>query len=84
MAIVVAGLTLTVNVEAAPTQPLAVGVIVIVEVIGDVDGFIVANEGISPEPFAASPMAVLLFVHVNVVPAMGPDNVVNGATVPVQ
>jgi len=37
-----------------------------------------------PEPLAASPIAVLLFVHVNVVPLTGPDTVVAGAVTPLQ
>ena len=84
MAIEVIGLTVTLNVAGNPTHPFATGVIVMVEVIGDVVEFVAANEGMSPEPLAASPMAVLLFVQVNVVPLTGPDNVVNGATVPAQ
>jgi hypothetical protein len=55
-----------------------------VEVIGDVVEFDAAKDGIFPEPLAASPMAVLLFVQVNVVPLTGLDNVVNAVTVPAQ
>ena len=60
------------------------GVTVIVAVIGDVVALVAVNVGMSPEPLAASPMIVLLFVHVNVVPLTGPDNVVIGATAPTQ
>jgi hypothetical protein len=60
------------------------GVIVIVAVIDEVVAFVAVNVGMSPEPPAASPIAVLLFVHVNVVPVTGPDTVVVGATPPTQ
>jgi hypothetical protein len=59
-------------------------VIVIVAVIGDVVAFVAVNAGILPEPFAARPIAVLLFVHVNVVPLTGPDKVVTVADAPTQ
>jgi hypothetical protein len=59
-------------------------VIVIVAVIGDVVAFVAVNEGILPEPFAARPIAVLLFVQVNVVPLTGPDKVVTVADAPTQ
>jgi hypothetical protein len=56
----------------------------IVAVIGDVVALVAVNEGILPEPLAARPIAVLLFVQVNAVPLTGPDKVVNGASVPAQ
>jgi hypothetical protein len=65
-------------------HPLAVGVIVIVAVIGDVVALVAVNEGILPEPLVARPIAVLLFVHVNVVPFTGPDKGVTGADAPTQ
>ena len=49
---------------------------VIVAVTGAVVLFVAVNDGISPDPLAARPMAVLLFVQVNVVPLTGPDKVV--------
>jgi len=55
-----------------------------VAVIGDVVAFVVVNDGILPEPLAARPIVVLLFVHMNVVPLTGPDKFVNGASVPAQ
>ena len=55
-----------------------------VVVMGDVVELEVVNKGMLPEPLAARPIAELLFVHVNVVPATGPDKVVNGATTPLQ
>ena len=73
------GLTVTEYVIDAPGQLYAVGVTVIVAIIGDVVVLVAVNDGTLPEPLAASPIAVLLFVHVNVVPETGPDNVVKGA-----
>lgn len=73
------GLTVIVNVVGVPVHPFAVGVTVIVAAMGDVDAFAVVNAGILPEPLAARPIAVLLFVHANVVPLTGPDKFVAGA-----
>ena len=56
----------------------------IVAVIGDVFALVAVNDGILPEPLAARPIVVLLFVHMNVVPLTGPDKFVNGASVPAQ
>ena len=47
-----------------------------VAVIGAAVAFVAVKAGTSPDPLAASPMAVLLFVQVNVVPLTGPDKVV--------
>jgi hypothetical protein len=63
-------------VAGVPGQPFAEGVMVMVAVIGADVAFVAVNEGISPDPLAANPMAVLLFVQVNVVPLTGPDKVV--------
>ena len=38
--------------------------------------FVAVNDGMFPDPLAARPMVVLLFVQVNVVPLTGPDKVV--------
>ena len=73
-----------VSVDGGPVQPFAVGVTVIVAVIGEVVALVAVNEGILPEPLAARPIDVLLFVHVNVVPLTGPDKPVIGATTPAQ
>jgi hypothetical protein len=59
-------------------------VIVIVAVIGAVPVFVAVKEGISPEPLAARPIAVLLFVQVKVVPATGPASVFAGTVAPLQ
>ena len=56
----------------------------IVAVMGEVVALMPVNEGILPEPLAARPIAVLLLVHVNVVPLTGPDRFVTGASVPAQ
>ena len=73
-----------VYVDVVPVQLLAVGVIVIVAVIGAVVALVAEKEGTLPEPLAARPTAGLLFVHVNVVPETGPDKVVAGAVTPLQ
>lgn len=56
-----------------PVQPFADGVIVMMAEIGIVIVFVAVNDGMLPVPLAASPIAVLLFVQVNVVPPTGPD-----------
>ena len=61
-----------VNVLAVPVHPAVTGVTVIVAVTGVVPVFTALNEGIFPVPDAPSPIAVLLFVQLNVVPATGP------------
>jgi len=78
------GFTIIVYVKVGPTQVLAVGVIVIVAVIGDVVVLIAVKDGGLPIPFAPSPTAVLLLVHVKLVPDIGPDNDVRGATASLQ
>jgi hypothetical protein len=65
-------------------HPLAVGVTVIVALIGDVVALVTVNDGILPEPLAARPIDVLVFTHVNVVPLTGPVKFVIGAVTPVQ
>ena len=65
-------------------HPSAVGVTVIVEEIGELVALVAVNEGIFPVPLAARPIAVLLFVQVNVVPLTGPNKLVIGATAPAQ
>jgi hypothetical protein len=73
-----------VNVAGVPVHPFAVGVTVTVAVIGEVVALIAVNDRISPEPLVARPIAVLLLVHVNVVPLTGPDRLVIGARAPAQ
>ena len=62
------GLTVRVNGIGDPAQPLALGVTVMVAVMGVEPELVAVKEGIFPLPFAASPTAVLLFVQVYVVP----------------
>lgn len=69
------GFTVIVNVIGVPTQPLAVGVTVIVATSGPLVALVVTNGGISPVPLAARPIAVLLFVQLKTVPATVPPAV---------
>ena len=73
-----------VKVFGVPVHPFAVGVTVIVAVIGDVVALVAVNEGMLPDPLAARPMAELLFVQAKVVPLTSPDKLVTGATTPAQ
>jgi hypothetical protein len=84
VATVGAGFTVTVKVVGVPVHPFADGVIVIVAVIGVVVVLVATNEGISPDPPSARPMAGLSFVQVNVVPLTIPDKFVIGAIAPEQ
>ena len=58
------GLTVIVNVSGVPEQPLALGVTVIVLVIGLLVVFVAVKDGMFPVPDAASPTDVLEFVQV--------------------
>jgi hypothetical protein len=71
-------------VAGVPGQPLAEGVMVIVAVIGADVAFVAVNVGMFPDPLAASPIAVLLFVQVKVVPLTGPDKEVVVTLAPLQ
>ena len=53
-----------VKVFDGPGQPAAVGVTVIVPDIGVEPALVAVNDGMLPEPLAAKPIAVLLFVQV--------------------
>ena len=79
-----AGFTVTVNVAGVPAHPFADGVTVMVAVMGEVVALVAVNEGISPDPLGARPMAVLSFAQVKVVPLTGPDKFVIGAITPAQ
>jgi len=66
-------------------HPFAVGVIVIVPLIGVLPELVVVKDAIGlPEPLAARPIDVLLLVHVNVDPDTGPVIVVELDVTPVQ
>ena len=69
------GLTVMVNVWAAPGQPAADGVTVIVAVTGVLVKLMAVNAGIFPLPDAAKPIDVLLFVQLKVVPLIAPEKV---------
>jgi hypothetical protein len=56
----------------------------IVPEMGEFVVFAAVNEGTLPLPLAARPIDVLLFAHVKVVPATGPESVVTGTVTPVQ
>jgi len=79
------GFTVIVNVVAVPVQPLAVvGVTVIVAVIGAAVVLVAVKLGILPWPLAASPIAVLLFVQLNIVPATVPVKLIAAVAAPLQ
>lgn len=66
------GFTLMPKVSALPVQPFADGVTVIVAATGAVAVLPAVNDVISPVPFAASPIEVLLFVQLYSVPVTLP------------
>ena len=76
--------TVIVNVVDAPVHPLAVGVTVIVATWVLPELLVTINELMFPVPLAASPINVLLFVHVNTVPAVAPENTNIGVVPPSQ
>jgi hypothetical protein len=57
------GFTVIVKVFVVPTHPLAVGVTVIVTVIGLAEVSLVTNDEMFPVPLAARPIEGLGFVH---------------------
>jgi hypothetical protein len=57
------GFTVIVKLTGPPPQPDAVGVTVMVAVIGALVVLVAVNDGMLPVPAAANPMAVLLFVQ---------------------
>jgi hypothetical protein len=71
-------------VAGVPVHPLAEGVMVMDAVIGAELALVAVNDGMFPDPLAARPMAVLLFVQVNVVPLTGPDKEVAVTLAPLQ
>jgi hypothetical protein len=77
-------LTVIVNDNGVPTHPFAVGVTVIVATTGAVPLLIAVNDGIFPVPLTANPIDGSLFVHVYVVPATGPVNVITNVVAPLQ
>ena len=70
-----------VNILSGPTQPLAVGVTVIVATIGFKVVFKPVNDGISPFPPANKPIEGVSFVHKNVVPGVALTYVITAVVV---
>ena len=77
-----------VNVIGVPWQVtppfVKFGVTVIVPNIAAVVVFVAVKDGKLPVPLAPKPIAVLLFVQLNVTPAGVPPNIVLGTSAPVQ
>ena len=74
-----------VYVDGMPVHPLAVGVMVIMAVIGAMPGLFAVNPGTLPVPLAPRPMAVLLLFQLNVAVApTGLEIAVIGAETPLQ
>jgi hypothetical protein len=73
-----------VNVKGVPTQPLAVGVTVIVATTFVVPALVAVKEGMFPVPLPASPMDGVLLTHAKVVPATGPEIVTAVVVAPLQ
>ena len=68
-----------------PKHPLAViGVTVMVATIGALAVLVAVNVGIFPVPFAANPMLLLSFVHVNVAPVVALVKIAVGTNVLLQ
>ena len=83
------GFTVIVNVMGVPVQTAPVvgevtGVTVIVAAIGALVALVVINEAISPEPLAAKPMPVLLFVQLKMVPGTDPVKLISAVAEPLQ
>ena len=76
------GLTLIVNITAAPLQPFAIGVTEMIARIGDEVLFIPVNDGMFPVPLAARPIEGLSFVQLYVVPAIVPEKLIAVVFVP--
>jgi hypothetical protein len=67
--------TVIVKANAGPVTPFAVGVTVIVATTGEAPAFVAVKLAMFPEPLAARPIEVVLFVQLNVVPDTAPLNV---------
>jgi hypothetical protein len=76
------GLTVIANDCDMPGQPDADGVTVMVAVTGVVPVFIAVKAGISPLPFAAKPIDVLLFVQLKVEPLTAPEKLIRFVVAP--
>lgn len=78
------GLIVIVKLIGGPTQAPSAGVTVIVAVIGPAVALVAVKAGKPPVPLAASPIAVLEFVHVNVAPTGVLTNPFAGTAAPAQ
>ena len=65
-------MTVMVNVNGDPVQPLAAGITVMVAITGLVVVLVAVKEAILPAPLAARPIEVVLLVQLKMVPATGP------------
>ena len=68
---VVVGYTVMLKLSGVPTQPLAVGVTVMVATSVEVVLLVATKEAMLPFPLAARPMEGLLFDQLKVVPTTG-------------
>ena len=68
---VVVGYTVMLKLSGVPTQPLAVGVTVMVATSVEVVLLVATKEAMFPFPLAAKPIEGLLFDQLKVVPATG-------------
>lgn len=75
------GFTVYVYVVGAPLHPLALGVMVIVDVTGLAVVLIALNDEIFPDPVDARPMDELEFVQLKVVPETPKDETKDTAVV---
>lgn len=78
------GFTVIVYVLVGPGQAPIVGVMVIVEVIGDDVALVAVKAGVLVAPLAPKPIAVLELVHVKVAPAGVLTKVLAGTAAPPQ
>ena len=78
------GFTVMVKLCAAPVQPLAVGVTVMVAVTGVVPVLMAVNDPMFPLPEAGRPMELLLFVQLNVVLITAPVKLMAVVGLPLQ
>lgn len=78
------GSTVIVKVIGVPSQPLAVGVTVIVEVTEVVPVLVAVNAPMFPVPDAGRPIEVLLFVQLKVDPVTDPEKLIAVVEAPLQ
>ena len=77
-------MTVMVNVNGDPVQPLAAGITVMVAITGLVVVLVAVKEAILPAPLAARPIEVVLLVQLKMVPATGPLKETADVVVPLQ